>query len=594
MAAVIRRWLGSRSVLPVAVAVACLLCAPSLWGGLSADDWNHRTFVLDHLHGTNAAPNQLPWWNMFEACGRDGPKVADLVAAGLLPWWTSPTHKIAFLRPLSVASHYLDYLAWPDAPWLMHLHNVALYAAITWLAAALYFRLLGARALAGIATLLFAIDEAHAEGVSWIANRNAVLTTFFALLTLFLFDRARRDRSRVALWLTPLCLLCGHASSEGAVAVWGYLGAYALCIDRAPVRDRLLALAPLFGITLAWLTFSAVLGFGVHGSGIYVDPRRDPVDFLRVVVDRLPDVLRGQLLVPLQVERAFSFAAQRKLVLAAHVCLAAFVLVGFSVARRSATARFFALGMLASALVVCAGGAEPRILFLVSLGAHGLVAELIGAAFSALPSTPPARRLLPALVATLLLLSNGPLAAVTAPLTPLLWPLIDREVRAITATLPSGRQYEQSVIVILNTNHALSVMLTDLQRATLAAPGPRLSYLLSASPWPVRLTRSERDGFELEPEQGFLAERTSTLVRSPRERFRIGEVVPLLGLRVEVRSTTLDGRPKRIHVDVADAENANWLWVAWNDRLHGYERVRLPSVGGSLVLPGSAGAERPE
>src|SRR6185295_1032964 len=148
-------------------------------------------------------------------------------------------------------------------------------------------------------------------GASWLADRNTVMTALFVLLTLLLFDRGRRDGDKLALRTAPLVLLCAHASSEGAIAAWGYLGAYALCIDGAPVRDRLRALAPLLAVTVLWMALSAALGFGVRGSGIYVDPRSHPIDFVVVTLERLPETLRAQFTIPLEIERTFQPGAQQ-------------------------------------------------------------------------------------------------------------------------------------------------------------------------------------------------------------------------------------------------------------------------------------------
>ena len=54
---------------------------------------------------------------------------------------------------------------------------------------------------AGLALLMYAIDEAHAATVVWISNRNAVLAAALGFGALLLHDRAARDgdrRARVA------------------------------------------------------------------------------------------------------------------------------------------------------------------------------------------------------------------------------------------------------------------------------------------------------------------------------------------------------------------------------------------------------------
>lgn len=580
------RWLRGKGVPLVAVALACALSIPALDAGFVADDLVHRKFVLDHLHGT--ATDGMAWWNMFDVCGRKGPaELWKRISLGVLPWWTSRDLKIAFFRPLAVASHYFDFIVWPNSAWWMHLHSIALYATCVWLAAVLYRRLLGARAVAGLAAIFYAIDEAHADGASWLADRNTVMTALFVLLALLLFDRGRRDGDKLALRIAPLVLLCAHASSEGAIAAWGYLGAYALCIDRAPVRDRLRALAPLLAVTVLWMALSAALGFGVRGSGIYVDPRSHPIDFVVVTLERLPETLRAQFTIPLEIERTFQPGAQQVSAVVTYALLGLIALAAIPLLRRSATARFFALGVVGSALPVCAGGAEPRLLFLIGFGGHGFIAELIGACLLAWPGLPPLRRALAAVVVAASLFLHGPVAAITAPLTPAIWVTIHRQLRQVAASLPTGPGYEQHALMILNTNYLLAQMFVALYRTTSSTQGAALTHLLSASLTPVHLTRVDLNAITLEPEGGFLVEPTSKLVRRPNEPFKVGEVIPLFGPRITVQAVTGDGRPQRIRIDVFDLEDPHWIWMAWSDQQQRYVRVTLPPVGQSMVIAGS-------
>ena len=48
--------------------------------------------------------------------------------------------------------------------------------------AALYRRLMGATAAAGLAALFYAIDDAHGPPVAFLANRNAMMATLFGVL----------------------------------------------------------------------------------------------------------------------------------------------------------------------------------------------------------------------------------------------------------------------------------------------------------------------------------------------------------------------------------------------------------------------------
>ncbi len=587
------RWLraGRPSVIWTAVGLGCLLCLPSLFIGLITDDVPHGLFLRQHVRSPQAPGH---FWDLFDVCGRSGKgDVPWRIFHGGLPWWTSLHLKIAFFRPLGASSQYLDYLLWPDAPWLMHLHNIVWYAAIVLLAALLYRRLLGAGATSGLALLLYAVDEAHADGTAWIAGRNTLMTAAFVLLALLLYERARRDGSRAAAWSAPLALLLAFASSEGALAAWGYLIAYALCLDHGSARRRALALLPSAVVTLAWLALGQALGYGVKGSGLYVDPRASPLLFLRMSAARLPQLLSAQLALPMELTNAAPPQLRPAIEAASLALLAAGAWVAWPLLRRRPQARFFALGMLGSALPICAGTIAPRLLFLVGFGAHGLLAELARAAFGRLELGARARRALPRSVVAVLLLINGPLAIAVAPLTPLVWVAIDRLVRDASSSLPAAHGAQASSVMVLNTTDYLVTMFVVIYRLATIEPGRQLVHVIGASEKPVRVRRPDRNNLVLEPEGGYLREPTSLLVRRPDERFKPGQFFTLSGFWVVVERTTRDGRPARIRVQMLNGEDPHFAWVTWDDAHHRFERVSLPPVGGTLTLPGTGVAAQP-
>src|SRR5262245_30845303 len=114
------RILLERPRAPLAIgALAVLLCAPALAVGLVADDFIHGLV----LRGSRALPAYAHGWGrLFDFASPD--QNPALFADGMLAWWSDPQFKLAFFRPLSALSHVLDYALWPDAPALMHAHNL--------------------------------------------------------------------------------------------------------------------------------------------------------------------------------------------------------------------------------------------------------------------------------------------------------------------------------------------------------------------------------------------------------------------------------------------------------------------------------------
>jgi len=100
---------------------------------------------------------------------------AELMDLGAIPWWTLEGVRVAFFRPLSTLTHWLDYQLWPNSDGLMHAHNVLWYGGLCALVVVFYRRFLGHTPTAGLAALLFAGSVAHLSGLGSIAGRNVLI-----------------------------------------------------------------------------------------------------------------------------------------------------------------------------------------------------------------------------------------------------------------------------------------------------------------------------------------------------------------------------------------------------------------------------------
>ncbi|MCH8006527.1 MAG: hypothetical protein IH888_09895 [Planctomycetes bacterium] len=172
--------------LPVVLAIlASLLTVPSLWAGLSNDDLMHRQLLLDSATTLTTALREL-----FTFIEPD--TTVQFMDQGVLPWWTLDEARISFFRPVTALTHWLDYQLWPDSFVLMHAQSVVWYGGVGALVALFYRRFFGPVWVAGLAALLFVVDDSHVTPVTWLANRNALLAVFFGLLALLAHDRWRR------------------------------------------------------------------------------------------------------------------------------------------------------------------------------------------------------------------------------------------------------------------------------------------------------------------------------------------------------------------------------------------------------------------
>jgi hypothetical protein len=120
--------------------------------------------------------------------------------AGLSPdnvLWALTSFSMSNWHPLTLMSHMLDVDLWGLWPGGHHLTSLLWHLANTVLLHA-FLRRAGAEPWrAGIAALLFAVHPLHVESVAWVSERKDVLSGFFWLLTLLLYQGYARKPSLV-------------------------------------------------------------------------------------------------------------------------------------------------------------------------------------------------------------------------------------------------------------------------------------------------------------------------------------------------------------------------------------------------------------
>src|SRR5207253_324791 len=149
-----------------------------------------------------------------------------------------------------------------------------------------------------LAGLLYAVDDAHGLPVGWLANRNALFAGAFGLAAVVVHDRAIRKSAIGARVFAPLLLALAFLSGEVAFGALGYLVAYALAFDPAPLPRRLLSLVPYGGVVAGWALCVRALHFGVAGSAFYTDPIQAPLRFLATFPGRWLSMCVSQFAVP--------------------------------------------------------------------------------------------------------------------------------------------------------------------------------------------------------------------------------------------------------------------------------------------------------
>jgi hypothetical protein len=550
--------------LPVHLALlAIALCLPALGVGWQLDDYFHRV-----------------------------PQVRqEFVDLGIFPWWTADGFRLAFFRYLSAATAWLDYRLWPDSAVLQHSHNLLWLGALIAVATLFYRRVEGSTRVAGLAALLYAVDDAHGAAAGWIANRNALIACFFGVLCLVAHDRWRRSEgggARLSAILAPLFFSLALAAGEMGLGAAAFLVAHAAFLDRAALRGRLASLVPCGGVLLLWAALYRLLGFGAASSGLYVDPGGQPVEFGRLLVARAPFYLAGQL-TPLPAELGSLVPARGQAMAWWSVTLALVVMAAIlaPLVRRSRRARFWALGATLSVVPLCATFPASRVLFFAGLGGMGLVARwLEGFWWRRAEGRAhwPARIVAVGLVATHLIL-----APLNLPFSVRAFELFGEPVTAAIRSLPQDDALADQGLVVVNApeylsyvSQAGSVLLLD------GRPVPRTIRGLAIGPSAVSASRVDESTLDLSMAQGYLCGPLGALFHDSLEPLAVGESFAVPGMTATVMAATASGAPATVRFRFDDAlESPSRRWVQFlNGR---FVPFTPPAAGESIELPAALG-----
>jgi hypothetical protein len=205
------------SIVAAIIGVALLL--PSLDEGLFWDDFYHKSVLTGHKTVVVTEKKTGSFSNMFSFSSGNPEQVKTNKNMGfLLPWWTYDGLKMNFWRPVTELTHILDYELWPETPWMMHLQSLLWLFLILIVVGILYKRINGNGWIAGFAVLLFALDSSHGVPISWIANRNSALATFFGFCTILSHDYRYKNNWKPGFLIAPILLGASLLSAELGVS----------------------------------------------------------------------------------------------------------------------------------------------------------------------------------------------------------------------------------------------------------------------------------------------------------------------------------------------------------------------------------------
>lgn len=588
-----RRWssalaaaLASRSTAPAAALLAMLLALPSLAGGMQTEDFAHRSMsraAHNLFFGLFGAPLQASRAEQLNYLAKD---------AGLMPWIASKNWHVAFFRPLTSLTLNLDYRLWPNSPMIMHAQSLLWLGLLVFAAGLLYRRLLPAGWVVGAAALLYAVDDGHGPVIGWLANRSALIASLFGVLALVFHDRWRRDRSTLGAIAAPLCLGLGLCAGEIAVGAVGYLVAYQVFIEPRvrPSGSKLARwgapLVPSALALLAWAVPYELMGFGARGSGTYLDPVGQPLEFARAALERLPILLFGVFGAPVHwLPQMVAWVGMHGFLAVAWTFLAAVAVVGVFLARKEPSVRFFGAGALLSALPACTAIPQDRMLVLVGVGAFGVIALLFREVLSGGARRARWQFALSACVAAVCFAFHGVAA-------PILLPLRSRGLKTYNQALT---RLERSAFdrhrPFSPLDHLVLVNAPDYYSAqTLLALAfadhrrvPFHTLVLYGGHDAITVLRSDARTLVVIAPGGFLSAPLDRVYRGASEPLHAGQGLQLSGVLIVVDRVNAQGVPVEMSFRfAAPLENPHLIWKVYSgDR---YVPFRPPPVGRSVVL----------
>ena len=565
---------GIGRILLIAVAVLGMtLTAPSLRSGLVADDLLHQHHIQQVLKGGS----QARWWDLFQFV-QDDPAMLDARRSrGLLPWWTTTNLQIAFWRPLSAATHFLDHLLWPKKPWAMHAQSILWFGLLCWLVGRFYGRTMGVGAGAAVlAALLFAVDDVHGNTVGWVANRNALIAGVFCMLTLLAHRRWRLDGWRPGAALAPGFLLLSLLSAEAGITTFALLLAFALTLDPGRAGSRVRSLLPAMAVVLLWFAAYRWLGYGVHGSGLYLHPVEDPMAYLQQLPTRAGQIMAILLSIPYALAMG-PWAGAILLLCLASTLLGVLLLVGHALInlRRDPQVRFWLLATLLSLPPTACAPVHPRVLLLASIPFAGWLARLMTDLFRARRWRVTSRLALTVLAITHLVL---------APLVLVLSAgnsrgLAENIARMGPDPLAAVPNLSRKQLIIVNAPDYYSGQLLSMARVVAGRQAPALSYFWCSTHQWLEVHRLDEWTLELYSPDWFGRDPLPANFRSPTAPLRPGQVIQLKTHKVQVMETRPNGRPRRVRFEFAfSLENDTFMhMLSWDGRR--YRTFKPPAVG---------------
>ncbi len=598
-----------------AVAFGLLFTFSAIWTGWFTDDYWHRIGYSDspkieQTFGDYSLTRLTGPMRAYSFLSGDEDKVNFAKNQGMMPWWIDATSHICLWRPIAGLLLDVDYSFWPQTPGLMHLHSLIWFAGLIFAASILFRNIMGAVWAAGLAALLFAVDDSHAWPVIFLANRHTLLAVFFGALSIWSFDHWRK-KDEGKWWISfILTFICSILSSEGGIAVLAFYMSYLLFLDNKCISSRIRALVPIILIIVIWRVVYNVLGYGAIGNELYIDPVREPVIFIGTAIERLPILILGLVgLPPSMVYLAFSKQGAVVYSITAYLILFSLAWITFPLWKKCKVSHFWGCAMIMACIPLCSALPGNRNLGLPSIGALGLIAQLC---YNLIQQ----RRILIKSsfrkFAIWCLVGFGfviHLVIYPAILggTPFAFKMLQQGINYVVRFSEWDEQIESKDAIFVNTPNSLLFSFCTPFRILNDLPIPRHLRILSPGREPIEIKRIDEKTISVKPELGFLPPADASLKKNPTlldhinqknadrrferiilrrdTKFHAGQQTKLDGVRIEVTSITEDKRPLEVQYNFEHPlEDDSMVWYFWDNNHLRFSPFTIPAIGENMVL----------
>jgi len=322
----------------------------------------------------------------------------------------------------------------------------------------------------------------------------------------------------------------------------------------------------------------------VRGSGMYVEPLREPAAFLATLASHLPLLLMSELGGPTPDIYPFLPSAGRVVMVAmAVIFLAWSARTVLLLWRVDPVARFFLVGGVLAALPACAVFPSGRLLSISGFGLIGFIAlagagVADGASWVPKPRSRWVRSFAIWACGGHLLLSPLAMQIGLGQMV-----MLGDHIAGLGAQLPASEQDARRRVVLMNAPDTLLAAYFALVRQLAGDQVPTRMVTLAGGARTLDITRTDERTVVVRAEGGFYRAATEVVTRSAP--LPVGSIIRLTDVTVEILQVGPDGVP----IEAAfrfdpSADSDGFVWL----RCEGKKLISVhpPAIGEHITIPG--------